>query len=102
MFLWGSVRYLHLRLKDMKEGSSPRHIIHEGCCVTSLKDQVTNLFSFLVEAGHRSDWRSDSIHLEASRNPFGCGRDTKDLLPRGKQKGSKHVNSSWMKNDSLK
>lgn len=77
----------------MKEGSSLRRIIHEECCVTSLEMKPPTCFHFLVEAGYVSDWRSDSIHIEASRNPVRRTKDAKDLLPREKQKASKHLDT---------
>lgn len=91
---------MHLRLKGIKEG--PRRIVHQGCCVTSLEMKRPTRVHFLVEADHLSDWRSVRVHIEVPRNPVRHGRDPKDLLPREKQKASKHVNTSRKENDLLK
>ena len=69
--------------------------------MTCLKMKPPNCFHFLVEAGHRSGWRRDSVHIEAYRNPVRRGKDATDLLPREKQKAPKHVNISRKENDPL-
>ena len=70
--------------------------------MTCLKMKPPNCFHFLEEAGYLSGWSRDIVHIEASRNPVSCGKDAKDLLPREKQKASKHVNVSRKENDPVK